>query len=106
MVDLGSNTVKAGYAGEDTPKAVFPSAVGWLAKDQESAGGKDGGDVEMEEAGTTFHCPLHSCFRSAEEAGFVEALACVTRAPASVVRGVFETDDEVQSAVCHLWAVE
>ena len=38
MVDLGSHTVKAGYAGEDTPKAVFPSAVGWLAKDQESAG--------------------------------------------------------------------
>jgi actin-related protein len=27
VVDLGSNTVKAGYAGEDTPKAVFPSAV-------------------------------------------------------------------------------
>lgn len=50
VVDLGSSTVKAGYAGEDTPKAVFPSAVGWLAKDQASAGGKDGGDVEMEEA--------------------------------------------------------
>ena len=50
VVDLGSSTVKAGYAGEDTPKAVFPSAVGWLAKDQESAGGKDGGDVEMQEA--------------------------------------------------------
>ena len=50
MVDIGSNTVKAGYAGEDTPKAVFPSTVGWLAKDQESAGGNDGGDVEMKEA--------------------------------------------------------
>ena len=61
VVDLGSNTVKAGYAGEDTPKAVFPSAVGWLAKDQESAGGKDGGDVEMEEAGTT---STDSCVRS------------------------------------------
>jgi len=33
--------VKAGYAGEDTPKAVFPSAVGWLER---------GGDVEMKEA--------------------------------------------------------
>ena len=42
MVDLGSSTVKAGYAGEDTPKAVFPSTVGWLEK--------DGGDVEMKEA--------------------------------------------------------
>ena len=51
MVDLGSSTVKAGYAGEDTPKAVFPSTVGWLAKDQESAGKKDGGDVEMKDAG-------------------------------------------------------
>lgn len=51
VVDLGSSTVKAGYAGEDTPKAVFPSTVGWLAKDQESAGKKDGGDVEMKDAG-------------------------------------------------------
>ena len=42
VVDLGSSTVKAGYAGEDTPKAVFPSTVGWLEK--------DGGDVEMKEA--------------------------------------------------------
>ncbi len=25
MIDLGSSTVKAGYAGEDTPKALFPS---------------------------------------------------------------------------------
>ena len=33
--------MKAGYAGEDTPKAVFPSAVGWLER---------GGDVEMKEA--------------------------------------------------------
>ncbi|EEH55496.1 actin superfamily [Micromonas pusilla CCMP1545] len=41
VVDLGSSTVKAGYAGEDTPKAVFPSAVGWLER---------GGDVEMKEA--------------------------------------------------------
>ena len=50
MVDMGSSTVKAGYAGEDTPKAVFPSAVGWIMKDQLSAGGNDGGDVEMKEA--------------------------------------------------------
>lgn len=28
VVDLGSHTCKAGYAGEDAPKAVFPSAVG------------------------------------------------------------------------------
>ncbi|XP_052199573.1 actin-related protein 4A isoform X3 [Diospyros lotus] len=28
VVDLGSHTCKGGYAGEDAPKAVFPSVVG------------------------------------------------------------------------------
>lgn len=28
VIDLGSHTCKAGYAGEDAPKAVFPSVVG------------------------------------------------------------------------------
>ncbi|XP_038678863.1 actin-related protein 4-like isoform X2 [Tripterygium wilfordii] len=28
VVDLGSHTCKAGYAGEDAPKAVFPNVVG------------------------------------------------------------------------------
>ncbi|WMV57930.1 hypothetical protein MTR67_051315 [Solanum verrucosum] len=28
VIDLGSHTCKAGYAGEDAPKAVFPSNVG------------------------------------------------------------------------------
>ncbi|KAL1216824.1 Actin-related protein 4A [Cardamine amara subsp. amara] len=28
VVDLGSHTCKAGYAGEDAPKALFPSVVG------------------------------------------------------------------------------
>ncbi|ESQ27779.1 hypothetical protein EUTSA_v10018569mg [Eutrema salsugineum] len=30
VVDLGSHTCKAGYAGEDAPKAVFPSVVGTI----------------------------------------------------------------------------
>ena len=25
VIDIGSGTIKAGYAGEDTPKACFPS---------------------------------------------------------------------------------
>jgi actin-related protein len=25
VIDIGSSTVKAGYAGEDAPKAVYPS---------------------------------------------------------------------------------
>ncbi|XP_058781753.1 actin-related protein 4A [Vicia villosa] len=28
VIDLGSHTCKAGYAGEDAPKVVFPSVVG------------------------------------------------------------------------------
>ncbi|OUZ99180.1 Actin-related protein [Macleaya cordata] len=36
VVDLGSHTCKAGYAGEDAPKAVFPSFVGVI--DQLEAG--------------------------------------------------------------------
>ena len=46
---MGTHTVKAGYAGEDTPKAVFPAAVGWIPKDR--LGTSD--DVEMKEAKTT-----------------------------------------------------
>ncbi|XP_078442343.1 actin-related protein 4 [Wolffia australiana] len=36
VIDLGSHTCKAGYAGEDAPKAVFPSVVGSI--DQTEAG--------------------------------------------------------------------
>ena len=31
VVDVGADTTKAGYAGEDSPKTVFSSAVGVLA---------------------------------------------------------------------------
>uniref|UniRef100_A0A1D1YLI1 Actin-related protein 4 n=1 Tax=Anthurium amnicola TaxID=1678845 RepID=A0A1D1YLI1_9ARAE len=37
VIDLGSHTCKAGYAGEDAPKAVFPSVVGSI--DQTGATG-------------------------------------------------------------------
>jgi len=30
VIDLGQGTTKAGYAGEDTPKCVFPSSVGTM----------------------------------------------------------------------------
>ena len=42
VLDLGTHSVKAGYAGQDTPQHVFPSAVGTLAKS---------GDVDMTEGG-------------------------------------------------------
>ena len=28
VIDIGGDTTKSGYAGEDTPKVVFPSSVG------------------------------------------------------------------------------
>ncbi|KAF6151927.1 hypothetical protein GIB67_010501 [Kingdonia uniflora] len=42
VVDLGSHTCKAGYAGEDAPKAVFPSVVGSIV-----------GSVDQSEVGDT-----------------------------------------------------
>eukprot|EP00899_Mesostigma_viride_P024725 jgi/Mesvir1/5437/Mv15496-RA.1 len=46
VLDVGSYMCKAGYAGEDTPKAVFPSLVGAIARD-----GTGGGDAAMADAG-------------------------------------------------------
>eukprot|EP00850_Spirogloea_muscicola_P005314 SM000024S07776 [mRNA] locus=s24:471134:476148:+ [translate_table: standard] len=34
VLDLGSHAIKAGYAGEDSPKAVFPSVVGVVAQSE------------------------------------------------------------------------
>lgn len=34
VVDVGSHTVKAGFAGEDTPKALFPSVLGLVPNDR------------------------------------------------------------------------
>lgn len=43
VVDLGSHTCKAGYAGEDAPKAVFPSVVG-------AVDGTEAMDVDVDSA--------------------------------------------------------
>lgn len=32
VLDIGTCNVRAGYAGEDTPKAMFPTSVGYLPK--------------------------------------------------------------------------
>ncbi|GBG88186.1 hypothetical protein CBR_g46675 [Chara braunii] len=53
VIDVGSNTCKAGYAGEDAPKAVFPSLVGVVEKSgaaDGSAAALGNGDVEMGDA--------------------------------------------------------
>ncbi|MED6143791.1 Actin-like 6A [Stylosanthes scabra] len=48
VIDLGSHTCKAGYAGEDAPKAVFPSVVG--AIDQMDIDEADNGEKNSESA--------------------------------------------------------
>mmetsp|Transcript_7690 Transcript_7690/g.18891 ORF Transcript_7690/g.18891 Transcript_7690/m.18891 type:complete len:469 (-) Transcript_7690:552-1958(-) len=61
VIDVGTNTVKAGYAGEESPKVYFPSCVGAITRDSDggdangSAKSGDGGsrDVEMADASTT-----------------------------------------------------
>uniref|UniRef100_A0A6I8P8W7 Actin-like protein 6B n=1 Tax=Ornithorhynchus anatinus TaxID=9258 RepID=A0A6I8P8W7_ORNAN len=52
VFDIGSFSVRAGYAGEDCPKADFPTTVGLLAPEE-------GGGLELEgdkeKKGKTFH---------------------------------------------------
>ena len=50
VVDLGSELTKAGYAGEDAPKVVMPSAVG-VSTPRAGGGGAHDGDVEMKDVG-------------------------------------------------------
>nr|CAB3219850.1 actin-like protein 6B [Phallusia mammillata] len=45
VFDVGSHTVRAGYAGEDCPKADFPTAIGVEMIDQMET---DGGEVKPE----------------------------------------------------------
>jgi len=71
-VDVGSYHTKAGYAGEDSPKAVFPSHVGVLystsANGQDNTIGAglkgvgDEADVEMSDSSSTAH--KHSADKS------------------------------------------
>lgn len=48
VLDIGSYTVKAGYAGDDTPKTFFPSCVGLLSDSITAP--HENGDVKMEDA--------------------------------------------------------
>jgi len=50
VLDLGSNTCKAGYAGEDAPKAVFPSVVGSIEQTGMADAVKVEGDLESSDA--------------------------------------------------------
>ena len=50
VLDLGSHTCKAGYAGEDAPKAVFPSVVGSIEQTGRADAVKVEGDLESSDA--------------------------------------------------------
>jgi len=45
VVDIGTSTLRAGYAGDDTPKAIIPTSYGFVPVTRD-------GDVSMTEAGT------------------------------------------------------
>ncbi|KAI0301802.1 actin-related protein Arp4p [Multifurca ochricompacta] len=45
VVDIGSSTLRAGYAGDDSPKAIIPTSYGFVPLSRDS-------DVSMAEAGT------------------------------------------------------
>ena len=44
VLDIGSSTLRAGYAGDDTPKAIIPSSYGFVPVSRDA-------DVSMTDAG-------------------------------------------------------
>jgi hypothetical protein len=54
VVDFGSYTTRAGYAGEDCPRVVCPSFFGYTNEPDAAEGenGENGGDILMSEAET------------------------------------------------------
>ncbi|CEG67674.1 hypothetical protein RMATCC62417_04071 [Rhizopus microsporus] len=44
VLDIGTSSVRAGYAGEDTPRCMFPTRFGYLEQGQQ----QDGEDVSMD----------------------------------------------------------
>lgn len=55
MFDMGTSSTRAGYAGEDTPRVMFPTSYGYVKEDSsanDNAASGDG-DVTMSEASTT-----------------------------------------------------
>ena len=46
VLDIGSSSLRAGYAGDDAPKAIVPTTFGFMEEEANS-----NGDVQMTEAG-------------------------------------------------------
>jgi len=55
VVDIGTSSLRAGYAGDDTPKAIIPTSYGFieLPQEQQNAEGSGDGDVTMAEEEAT-----------------------------------------------------
>lgn len=51
VLDIGTSTIRAGYAGDDTPKAVIPTCYGYTEEVVE------GEDVAMGEGGEGTEAP-------------------------------------------------
>ncbi|KAF9821434.1 hypothetical protein IEO21_00680 [Rhodonia placenta] len=50
VVDIGTSSLRAGYAGDDTPKAIIPTTYGYIEELDTPAENGDG-DVSMSDAG-------------------------------------------------------
>jgi actin-related protein 4 len=71
VLDAGSSSTRAGWAGEDTPRVVIPSSYGWLP-----------GDVELEAAQTSNgHANGRDAMEGVETNGNTESAATDDRAP-------------------------
>ncbi|GAB4819418.1 hypothetical protein N2152v2_006464 [Parachlorella kessleri] len=61
VIDIGTHSVKAGYAGEDTPKLLFPSAVGCTSRDGGAAPAADSMEVDGQlQPGRQFYVGTHA----------------------------------------------
>lgn len=47
VIDIGTSSLRAGYAGDDTPKAIIPTSYGYIDIPQEQQPSELGGDGDV-----------------------------------------------------------
>ena len=61
MLDIGADTTRAGYAGDDTPKVVFPTSYGYTVNNPSEGAPAEGGQptttLHIGENGPSFWRP-------------------------------------------------
>jgi actin-like protein 6B len=55
VLDIGASSLRAGYAGDDAPKAVIPSSYGFIEEPQ-----TEGGDVSMSDGTDASKAPRNA----------------------------------------------